>query len=234
MSAGAVRPADDELATLALGMTGSFDSLAQVEADLAAAAPYTHLRAVTHIRPVQIAGLTAAGAHTFDVEQAAADSLERPYRQRVYLLTRRDGVLVNRIFRITEPQRFAGAHARPEVLAGLTTEQLPLEPGCDLICTRVTEGLYSGIAGLNGTCPTTWRGAAYTISQVLMTPHSITFLDQGFGTQGNHVWGPPPKTPGHVFVKRVPAPALTPSAAAAIVDEFARLRAGDGSAPVFW
>ncbi len=225
---------DQELATLAQWMTGSFDTFAQVEADLAAGAPYTHLRAVMHIHPVAIAGLTNPGAFTFYVEQAAADTPAQPYRQRVYLLTRREGVLVNRIFRIADPHRFVGAHARPELLAGLTTEQLTPEPGCDLVWTRVSEELYSGIAGLLGSCRTTWRGAASTVSQVLMTPHSITSLDQGFDAQGHHVWGPKPGTPGHVFVKRVPAPTPTPPAAAALAEEFARLRAGDGSGPVFW
>jgi|GEM_PF-3516380 len=231
---GATADNDRELATLAQWMTGSFDTFAQVAADLAAGAPYTHLRAVMHIQPVFIPGLTDAGALAFYVEQGAADTPTQPYRQRVYLLTRRDGVLVNRIFRIVEPHRFVGAHARPELLAGLNSEQLTLEPGCDLIWTPVTEELYSGIAGLHGSCRTNWRGAAYTVSQVLMTPHSITSLDQGFDAQGNHVWGPPPGTPGHVFVKRVPAPTPPPSAAATLVEEFVRLRAGDSGGPVFW
>lgn len=209
---------DDELATLARWMTGSFDTFAQVEADLAAGAAYTHLKAVMHIVPVTIAGLTSPGAVTLYVEQAAADAQHAPYRQRVYLLTRRDGALVNRTFRIVEPQRLAGAHARPELLTQLAPEQLTLEAGCDLVWTRIGPELYSGVAGIGGSCSTTWRGAAYTVSQVLMTPTTITSLDQGFDAQGRHVWGPPPGTVGHVFRKREapdppPPPAGTPTPA---------------------
>ncbi|MEP0775381.1 MAG: hypothetical protein HRF46_13590, partial [Acidobacteriota bacterium] len=189
---------DEDIATLARWMAGSFDTFAQVEDDLAAGAAYTHLKAVMHIVPVTIAGLTAPGALTFYVEQAAADAQHAPYRQRVYLLTRRDGALVNRIYRIAEPQRLAGAHARPELLAQLAPEQLTLEAGCDLVWTRIGPELYSGVAGIGGSCRTTWRGAAYTVSQVLMTPTTITSLDQGFDAEGRHVWGPPPGTVGHV------------------------------------
>lgn len=231
VSADATPAADDELATLARWMTGSFDTFDQVDTDQAAGASYTHLRAVMHIAPVHIAGLSGADALTFYVEQAAAEAQAAPYRQRVYLLTRREGALVNRIFRIAEPQRFIGAHSRAGVAAQLAVAGLTLEPGCDLVWTRIDDELYTGIAGLNGTCRTTWRGAAYTVSQVLMAPSSITSLDQGFDAEGRHVWGPRPGVAGHVFRKR---DAHTLPHAAGTAEEFARLRAGDGTAPVFW
>lgn len=224
-------PADVELATLAQWMTGSFDTFAQVDADLASGAPYTHLRAVMHIVPVLIPGLSGPNDLTLYVEQAAAGSEHAPYRQRVYHLTRRDGVPVNRIFRLVEPQRRVGGHAQPELLAGLSPDELTLEPGCDLVWTRVEAELYSGIAGLHGTCRTTWRGAAYTVSQVLMTPTTIISLDQGFDADGRQVWGPPLGVPGHIFRKRgTPDPAGALEAAR----EFAALRGGDGGKPVYW
>ena len=198
----ALPPGDDpELARVAEWMTGSFDTFAQVDEDEARGAEYTHLRAVMHIVPVKIPGLSEKG-RTLYVEQAAARAEDRPYRQRVYLLTRRDGQLVNRIFRIRDAERYVGAHRDPGRLVALTDDALELSEGCDLVWTRKNEGLYTGVAGAGGTCPNTLRDATHAVSYVEMTPTAITSLDQGFDDEGAHRWGPPPGVVGHVFVKR--------------------------------
>ena len=199
-------PADGEMVRLATWMTGTFDTFEQVAADEAAKAGYVHMRVVMHIVPARIAGLSTPDTVTLYVEQAAADTPEAPYRQRVYHVTRREGALVNRTYRLTEPAAFVGAHARPELLAKLTADGLSLEEGCDLVWTRIDHALYSGIAGLNGTCRTSWRGATRATSQVLLAPGSITSLDQGFDDAGVQRWGPKPGTIGHVFRRRAAGP----------------------------
>jgi len=199
-------PADRELVRLTTWMTGTFDTFEQVAADEAAKADYVHMRVVMHIVPARIAGLSTPDTVTLYVEQAAADTPEAPYRQRVYHVTRREGALVNRTYRLTEPAAFVGAHARPELLAKLTADRLSLEEGCDLVWTRIDHALYSGIAGLNGTCRTSWRGATRATSQVLLSPGSITSLDQGFDDAGVQRRGPKPGTIGHVFRKRPAGP----------------------------
>jgi CpeT protein len=228
-SASATAATDSELERLASWMTGSFDTFAQVAADLATGTSYTHLRAVMHIVPADVTGLDAPpGSRLFYVEQAAADAADKPYRQRVYLLARREGVLSNRIYRIANPADLVGAVTHPELLARLTADRLTPEEGCDVIWTRVSDALYTGITGLNGSCKTTWRGADHAVSQVMLTPISITSLDQGFDADGKHVWGPRAGTVGHVFARRGAVPV------ADLVREFARLRAGDGARDVIW
>lgn len=199
-------PADGEMVRVATWMTGTFDTFEQVAADEAAKAEYVHMRVVMHIVPVRIAGLSTPDTVTLYVEQAAADTPDTPYRQRVYHVVRRESALVNRTYRLAEPAALVGAHAHPELLAKLTADGLSLEEGCDLVWTRIDDHLYSGIAGLNGTCRTSWRGATRATSQVLLAPGSITSLDQGFDNAGVQRWGPRPGTIGHVFRKRPAGP----------------------------
>lgn len=220
--AAAASPAgapDAELDRIAAWMTGDFDTFSQVDEDEAAGRAYKHLRAVMHIAPHAIEGLTAPEVRTFYVEQAAAGAEATPYRQRVYALTRRDGVPVNRIYKIKQPERFVGGHADPAKLAALTLAEIDLEEGCDLVWTRMSDALYAGITGVGGTCRSTWRGGAYAVSQVQLTPWSVTSLDQGFDDRGEHKWGPKPGTIGHVFLKRG-------TADTALVDAFVQAHGG--------
>jgi hypothetical protein len=197
---------DPDMERIATWMTGDFDTFEQVAADEAAGAPYKHMRAVMHIVPVAICGLTCDGAGlAFYVEQAAAEAQDAPYRQRVYLLTRKDGRLINRIFRIGEPLELAGAYKRPALLARLTPDRLTLDEGCDLTWTKQDETLFTGGAGLSGTCKSSLRGATHATSRVELRADSITSLDQGFDDAENHKWGPPGGTIGHVFRKEAAA-----------------------------
>ncbi|MEW6336319.1 MAG: chromophore lyase CpcT/CpeT [Acidobacteriota bacterium] len=193
---------DADLERVAAWMTGSFDTFGQVERDTAQGEAYVHLRAVMRVVPVEVAGLSGPGARTFYVEQAAADSEATPYRQRVLMLTRRDGVLVNRVFKLVAPERMVGAWVGGERLSGLARKDLALEEGCDLVWTRIDDGLYTGLAGLHGQCRSSWRGGAYAVSQVLLRPDELISLDQGFDASGVQVWGPKPGIVGHRFVRR--------------------------------
>lgn len=194
---------DAELLQLAGWMTGTFDTFAQVDRDEKAKSPYKHLRAVMHVVPAELPELSGPSAgKLFYVEQAAADALDRPYRQRLYLLFRRDGVLVNRVFRLRDPAPLVGAASDPSKLKRLTADGALAEEGCDLVWARVDGARYQGTAGLGGTCPTAWRGATKAVSVVQMTPDSITSLDLGFDDAGAQKWGPPPGNVGHVFVRR--------------------------------
>jgi CpeT protein len=194
---------DPDLDTLAAWMSGDFDTFEQVASDEKQKTPYSHVGAVLHIRRVEIPGLVAAGTgKTLYFEQAMAGQEEEPYRQGVYLLTRENQVLVNRGYRISNPSEFVGAWKQPELLKGLTADRLKPILGCEAILTRLTPERYTGIAGLNGTCPSSVRGATYMVSHSEITPTYQLTLDQGFDDDGNHKWGPPPGTIGHMFRKK--------------------------------
>ncbi|MCC6132342.1 MAG: chromophore lyase CpcT/CpeT [Acidobacteria bacterium] len=190
---------DAEIKKLTGWMTGSFDTFAQVAADEKAKKAYTHMKAVMNLVPIDVEGLSG---QAFYLEQAAADSLDKPYRQRVYLLTRQDGKLVNRIYKFKDPAPFTGAFAEPKKLASLTLDEIVLEEGCDVAWTKVNDTLYKGIAGANKSCKSAWKGGATAVSKIELTPGSITSLDQGYDEAGKLVWGPPEGNPGHIFKKK--------------------------------
>jgi hypothetical protein len=202
--AGAAPPAgaeDQDLSRVASWMAGEFDTFEQAARDEGAGTTYRHVRAVLRVVPAAIAGLSEVG-RVFYLEQALAESEARPYRQRVVLLTRLDGRLVNRLYRLKRPEAFVGAGRDPARLAAIVRDELELDEGCDLAWVRASESLFSGTAGEARTCRTALRGATHVVSRVELTADSITSLDQGFDDAGTHRWGPPPGTAGHVFVRR--------------------------------
>ena len=178
-AASSARGDDDDLARIAAWMAGEFDTFAQVAG----------------------AGIPGPG-QAFYLEQALAESEDKPYRQRVVLLTRLDGRLVNRLYRLKRPEAFVGAWREPARLSGLGREELQLDEGCDLVWTRASDTLFTGVAGEAGTCRTALRGATHVASKVELAADSITSLDQGFDDAGAHKWGPPPGAAGHVFARR--------------------------------
>ncbi len=136
------------------------------------------------------------------IENAAAETRTKPYRQRVYVLRRQNGKIIVEIHKISKPEDFINAHKNPKLLESLTLERLTHEQGCDMTFQKVNSKLYKGSAGADKTCKSTLRGATHTVSNTEITPTRITNLDQGFDDQGNHKWGPPPGVIGHIFVKR--------------------------------
>ena len=145
-AASSARDDDADLARVAAWMAGEFDTFAQVARDAAAGAAYKHVGAVLRVVPVAGAGLPGPG-QAFYLEQALAESEDKPYRQRVVLLTRLDGRLVNRLYRLKQPEAFVGAWREPARLAGLAREELQLDEGCDLFWTRASDTRFTGVAG---------------------------------------------------------------------------------------
>ena len=224
---------DEELSLIAEWLTGDYDTFDQVAADEAAKSAYVHDRAVMHIIPIALPGL-ADGNHSraLYVEKAGAASQDKPYDQRIYILTREDGRPVLRPHRFKEPEKFVGAYNRKELLAGLAPEQIELEQGCDLVLKTVSRFMYRGEVGTDGTCQRTLRGAVRVTSKVEIGVDHITSLDQGWDESGKLVWGPPEGAIGLAFVKRLSRPfALW---AKTLCDEFAQMRAGSDGKSVFW
>ena len=91
---------DPKLQQLSSWMTGSFSSKMQSEADT------NFFNIHLHMVPIWQERTDAIWLY---VEQAAAWSLDKPYRQRVYKLRRLDDNLFeSSVFSITDPIRFAG------------------------------------------------------------------------------------------------------------------------------
>lgn len=190
---------DAEIDALAKWLTGSFDTFEQAARDEANKAPYRHVRAILHVIPAQVAGMSERGRALY-IEQALAETPDKPYRQGIYFIHRDErGAVVNSSYRLANPEALTGAWKDPSRLKGLSMDRLAPIAGCDIVLTRMADNRFSAIVGLHGTCKSSLRGATHMISQGEITPDYQITLDQGFDDAGNHKWGPPPGTIGHIF-----------------------------------
>jgi CpeT protein len=136
------------------------------------------------------------------VEQARADMLAKPYRQRVYhVVVRDDGRVVSTVYEISTPPTepgaipgasaatvWAGAWRNPERFSALSPRDLQTREGCEMILVRTAPGRFEG--GTDGQrCVSTLRGAKYATSSAIITPELLETWDRGFDIDGNQVWG---------------------------------------------
>ena len=172
--------AEGDLDRLAKGMIGSFSSAAQAGED----STYFDIR----LEVVPIWQDRSDGPWLY-VEQAAATSLEQPYRQRVYhLREREDGALESVVYSLPEePLRFAGAWKGDNPLAEIGPEDLTVREGCAVVL-RETEGGFSG-STVEKECQSVLRGASYATSEVTVLPDRLESWDRGFDASGEQVWG---------------------------------------------
>ncbi|GEM_PF-298835 len=171
------------------------------------------------------------------VEQAAAGSLEKPYRQRVYQLatcsdpTRPDGTIESRVFELPgDPLAFAGAWADAARFDLIRVQDLLPRDGCTVFLTASEDGTQSaawtGATGIDS-CPSSLRGASYATSQVTITSTEIRSWDRGFDKDGKQVWGA--VTGPYKFIKQAdvatPASKSAPTAGTSPAREPSRDRA---------
>lgn len=169
-------------------MCGSFSSAAQAAAD----SSYFDIRLeMARIWP------ELSSAMWLYVEQARADHLDKPYRQRAYRLRYgEEGTLVSEVFTLPSPLRFAGAWKQPEKLAGLTPDSLVARAGCAILLRAREDGSFAGSTHERD-CPSDLRGAAYATSEVVIDANGMVSWDRGFDAEGKQVWGA--EKGGYVF-----------------------------------
>lgn len=173
-------------------MTGSFSSAEQAKLD----------STISDIRmeAVQI-WKHRSDAYWLYVEQAAAGSLDKPYRQRVYRLSQVNDTLFKAdIFAFAEPLRFAGDWKKPIPLEKLMVDSLSLVDGCSLFFKRSGDTSFVGTT-LGKGCPSSLGGAKYATSEVKITAIGLTTWDRGFTAEDKRVWGAGANSRGYIFKK---------------------------------
>lgn len=128
-------------------------------------------------------------AYWLYVEQAVAKFIEKPYRQRVYKVSRLSAdTLSSSVYEIHSPLRFAGAWKDQDPLSSITPDSLVERKGCSVFLVKNSNGDFVG-----GTKPTACysdlRGARYATSEVTVTRTMLLSWDRGWGSKGEHVWG---------------------------------------------
>lgn len=170
-------------------MSGSFSSAAQAEAD----SSYYDIR----LRMTPIWTGRGDGPWLY-VEQAMAEHLDEPYRQRVYhVLQEEPGRFVSEVHGIADPLRFAGAWREAEPLAALHPDSLALREGCGVrLAWDPASGVYAGATD-ERSCGSTLRGASWASSEVRVFADSLISWDRGWDEEGEQVWGA--RKGGYVF-----------------------------------
>jgi len=159
---------------------GTFSSEAQARSDQGFMAVTWHIAE----RPDDGSGL-----HWLYLE-AWMPEAEGPYLQR---LTRHhlesDGTIIAQPFRLADPGAMVGAWEEPERLSAIDLDALIEVQGCELEIVRTGSDRFEGQTR-GARCANTHRGAAYAVSQSVLTATGATNWDRGFSADGTQVWGP--------------------------------------------
>jgi hypothetical protein len=185
---GSCSPACQQAAAM---MVGSFSSKAQAQSD----PDFRDIR--LHMAPIWQGQRDACWLY---VEQAAAEALDKPYRQRIYKV--RDGAqgsIVSEVYELPgDPLAFAGAWGEPTRFDALSPATLSRKDGCDVVLRPIRAGAFSG--GTEGTgCVSTLRGASYATSKVHLDASGLVSWDQGWNDKGEQVWGA--TKAGYIFLR---------------------------------
>ena len=122
------------------------------------------------------------------VEQAVAETKNKPYRQRIYHLIESDGDIVSVIYSIPDEQNYIGGYKDISKFNSLTPSQLEIREGCEVIIKRKDDNTFIG-STINDNCLSTLRGAAYATTKVVITENTMMSWDQGFNKNNEQVWG---------------------------------------------
>ncbi|GEM_PF-507311 len=159
---------------------GTFSSEAQARSDQRFMAVTWHIAE----RPDD-----GSGAHWLYLE-AWMPEADRPYLQR---LTRHHldpgGTIIAQPFRLADPAAMVGAWKEPERLSDIDLDALIEVEGCELEIVRTGTDRFEGQTR-GARCANTHRGAAYAVSQSILTATGASNWDRGFSADGSLVWGP--------------------------------------------
>lgn len=173
-------------------MVGSFSSIEQAEKD----SNYFNIE----LEMVQLWKDRTDGPWLY-IEQAVAESKDKPYRQRVYQLRKRsDGKIESLVYTIPDPLRFAGDYKKEFPLLRLTPDSLILKEGCEVVLYQADNGYFEG-STVDKNCSSDLRGASYATSEVIIDKDKMISWDRGFDESGKQVWGA--TDGGYIFKKKL-------------------------------
>ena len=190
VTATAMKPKKSaKLKDLVSYMEGQYSSKKQAEADT----NYMHIT----LDMVQIWKKSKDGAWLY-VEQTAAWTPGKPYRQRVYHLEQHsDSTFSSTILSLPEPKRFVGTRDNMDLINTLNPDSLTVLPGCALNLT-FKDGGFVGATSV-GECLNSWGDAIYATSEVAIYSDSLYSWDRGYDSTNTQVWGA--ENGGYQFIK---------------------------------
>lgn len=178
-----------DLKTLVNAMAGEFSSEEQSSSDK----DFFHIK--LRMKPIWS---DRKDGYWLYVEQAAAESEDKPYRQRIYRVFIKGGAIESKVFEINDPARYVGAWRDESKLKTLTESSLIDRQGCSILLRKNTDGTFGGSTP-GSECLSTLRGAAYATSEVTIHKDRLVSWDRGWNKDGKQVWGA--VKGGYVFKK---------------------------------
>ncbi len=180
--------ADQELEELFSQMQGSFNSAKQAKSDSA------YYNISLHMYPIW----KDKGRFLY-VEQALASMQDKPYRQRIYEVKRKnDSIFTSAVYTINNDSIWIGKWKTPKIFDELSYSNITLKEGCEVHLQRLAVNHFKGKTGKN-TCASSLRGASFARSEVEIYKDKIISWDRGFDGEGNYVWGA--EKGGYIFEK---------------------------------
>lgn len=139
------------------------------------------------------------GPRVMYVEQARADALAMPYRQRLYVVEPDGDGVRSRVFEFNNPAMFVGLCRDPGA-ADVRVDDVVERAGCAVSLRVVGNRFEGGTTGQD--CASTLMGASWASSEVVLREDGLDSWDRGYNAQGRQVWG---ATAGaYRFVRRTP------------------------------
>lgn len=133
------------------------------------------------------------------VEQAFANRLDKPYRQRVYHLQNpAQGIYTSDMYTIKDALSFAGAQNDSIKMSRLSFDKLEYKDGCTVTLTKHGNSYEGGTTG--NKCPSDIRGAKYATTKIKLRADELISWDQGFDDNGKQTWGS--TKGGYIFKKK--------------------------------
>lgn len=122
------------------------------------------------------------------IEQAVAGATSKPYRQRVYQLSKRDALkFESKVYTLPGALRFATLLHDHPLFKQISPDSLQFKNGCSVFLTW--NGSYFTGSTEGADCSSDLRGASYATSKVSIKADRMESWDQGFDRDGKQVWG---------------------------------------------
>ncbi|WP_422105705.1 chromophore lyase CpcT/CpeT [Winogradskyella sp.] len=169
---------DTELKELFALMQGSFNSEIQSQVDS------SYFNISLHMYPIW-----EDQGNFLYVEQALNSMQDRPYRQRIYEVTRlSDSTFSSAVYALNTDSLWIGKWKTPKAFDSISLKDIALKDGCEVVLKRISEKHFMGKTG-DTTCVSTMRGASFARSEVEILADKVISWDRGFDAEGNYVWG---------------------------------------------
>jgi hypothetical protein len=125
---------DADFAQFSRWLPGTYDNTNQVKADLQKGVRHPHDAVELAVIPLES---IEVGQDSFYLQETAADNSLRVLSQRVAVFKETEKGFVETIYSLNEPMRWRDGPHEPDMFEGMTTRDLKVASGCELLWNRV-------------------------------------------------------------------------------------------------